>query len=207
MDPLASLLRPLVALINRQIQATTPARDICQEITGNVIAVRVSDSSLATYFHIGDNAITMTGRYEEEPDVVITGSLLSLARLATPSATEAIRDGSVELHGDARVAQSFQQLLRYARPDIEEELSSLFGDTAAHSMGNFARQAREWGIGARETMQQNISEYLQEESRAVPGRDEVDAFRHDVETLRDDVARFEARLNKLVVSRSAAGDS
>ena len=201
MDPLASLLRPLVALINRQIQATTPARDICQEITGNVVAVRMSDSSLATYFHIGDDAITMTGRYEEEPDVVITGSLLSLARLATPSATEAIRDGSVELHGDARVAQSFQQLLRYARPDIEEELSNLFGDTAAHSMGNFARQARDWGIGARDTMQQNISEYLQEESRAVPGRDEVDAFRHDVETLRDDVARFEARLNKLVVSR------
>jgi ubiquinone biosynthesis protein UbiJ len=207
MDPLATLLRPLVALINRQIQATTPARDICQEITGNVVAVRVSDSSLATYFHIGDDAITMTGRYEEEPDVVITGSLLSLARLATPSATEAIRDGSVELHGDARVAQSFQQLLRYARPDLEEELSNLFGDTAAHSMGNFARQAREWGIGARDTMQQNISEYLQEESRAVPARDEVDAFRRDVETLRDDVARFEARLNKLVVSRSAAGDS
>lgn len=207
MDPLASLLRPLVALINRQIQATTPAREICQEISGNVVAVRVSDSSLATYFHIGDDAITMTGRYQDEPDVVITGSLLSLARLATPSATEAIRDGSVELHGDARVAQSFQQLLRYARPDIEEELSNLFGDTAAHSMGNFARQAREWGIGARDTMQQNISEYLREESRAVPGRDEVDAFRHDVETLRDDVARFEARLNKLVVSRSAAGDS
>ena len=207
MDPLASLLRPLVALINRQIQATTPAREICQEISGNVVAVRVSDSSLATYFHIGDDAITMTGRYQDEPDVVITGSLLSLARLATPSATEAIRDGSVELHGDARVAQSFQQLLRYARPDIEEELSNLFGDTAAHSMGNFARQAREWGIGARDTMQQNISEYLREEGRAVPGRDEVDAFRHDVETLRDDVARFEARLNKLVVSRSAAGDS
>ena len=206
MDPLASLLRPLVVLINRQIQATTPARDICREITGNVVAVRVSDSSLATYFHIGDDAITMTGRYEEEPDVVISGSLLSLARLASSSATDAIRDGSVELHGDARVAQSFQQLLRYARPDIEEELSNLFGDTAAHSMGNFARSAREWSKGARETMQQNISEYLQEESRAVPARDEVNAFRHDVETLRDDVARFEARLNKLVVRRSAAGD-
>ena len=207
MDPLETLLRPLVALLNRQIQATTPARDICQEIAGNVVAVRVSDSSLATYFHIAEDAITLTGRYEEEPDVVISGSLLSLARLATPSATEAIRDGSVELHGDARVAQSFQQLLRYARPDIEEELSSLFGDTAAHSMGNFARRAGEWGKDARETLQQNISEYLQEESRAVPGRAEVDAFRHNVETLRDDVARFEARLNKIVVSRSAAEDN
>lgn len=203
MDPLETLLRPLVALMNRQIHATTPARDICREITGNVVAVRVSDSSLATYFHIGDDGVTMTGRYTEEPDVIITGSLLSLARLATPSATEAIRDGSVSLHGDARVAQSFQQLLHYSRPDIEEELSSLVGDSAAHSIGVFARRAREWGESARDTMQQNISEYLQEESRAVPSRQEVDVFRHDVATLRDDVARFEARLNRLIVSRAA----
>lgn len=203
MDPLATLLRPLVALINRQIRATTPAREICREIAGNVVAVRVNDSSLATYFHIEDDGITMTGRYSSEPQVVISGSLLSLAKLATPGATEAIRDGSVELHGDARVAQSFQQLLRYARPDIEEELSNLIGDAAANSIGNFARRARDWGENARQTMQQNISEYLQEESRAVPRRAEVDAFRDDVNTLRDDVARFEARLNKLVVNQSA----
>lgn len=203
MDPLAALLRPLVALINRQIRATTPAREICHEIAGNVVAVRVNDSSLATYFHIEDDGITMTGRYTSEPQVVISGSLLSLAKLATAGATEAIRDGSVELHGDARVAQSFQQLLRYARPDIEEELSNLIGDAAANSIGNFARRARDWGESARQTMQQNISEYLLEESRVVPSRDEVDAFRDAVNTLRDDVARFEARLNKLVVSQSA----
>jgi ubiquinone biosynthesis protein UbiJ len=201
MDPLETLLRPLVALINRQIQATTPAREVCAEITGNVVAVRVRDTALATYFHIGDDSLTMTGRYESEPDVVIQGSLLSLARLATPSATEAIRDGSVSLQGDAQVAQSFQQLLRYARPDLEEELSGIFGDAAAHSLGTFARRAREWGEGARETMQQNISEYLQEESRAIPGRHEVNRFQREVETLRDDVARFEARLNKSIASR------
>ena len=203
MDPLASLLRPLVALINRQIHATTPAREICHEIAGNVVAVRVNDSSLATYFHIEDDGITMTGRYTSEPEVVISGSLLSLAKLATDGATEAIRDGSVELHGDARVAQSFQQLLRYARPDIEEELSNIFGDAAASGIGNFARRARDWGKNARQTMHQNISEYLQEESRAVPSRDEVDVFSNDVNTLRDDVARFEARLNKLIAGRTA----
>jgi ubiquinone biosynthesis protein UbiJ len=203
MDPLATLLRPLVTLINRQIRATTPAQEICREIAGNVVAIRVSDSSLATYFHIQEDGITMTGRYTSEPEVVISGSLLSLAKLATPSATQAIRDGSVELHGDARVAQSFQQLLRYARPDIEEELSGLLGDAAANSIGNFARRARDWGENARQTMHQNISEYLQEESRAVPSRDEVSAFRDEVNTLRDDVARFEARLNKLVVSQTS----
>ena len=44
---------------------------------------------------------------------------------------------------------------------------------------------------------QNLSEYLQEESRAVPSRYEADRFRGRVDTLRDDVARFEARLKRL----------
>ena len=55
-------------------------------------------------------------------------------------------------------------------------------------------------------MRQNLSEYLQEESRAVPSRHEVDTFRQQVDTLRDDVARFEARLNWLAASRPATGD-
>ncbi len=207
MDPLETLLRPLVVLINRQVRATTPAREICQDIAGSVVAVRVKDSRLATYFHIRDDQITLTGRYTGEPDVVITGTLLALARLATPSATDAIRDGSVELHGDAHIAQQFQRLLRYARPDIEEELSMLLGDAAAQNLGDFARRVREWGKGARETMQQNISEYLQEESRAVPSQHEVELFRQNVNTLRDDVDRFEARLNRLQVGQTPDHDN
>ena len=206
MDPLETLLRPLVVLINRQIRATTPAREACQEIAASVIAIRVKNSALATYFHISEDEITLTGRYAEEPDVVITGSLLALTQLATPAAAEAIRDGTVELHGDARIAQSFERLLRYAKPDIEEELSVLLGDTAARNIGEFARRARKWGEDARETMQQNIREYLQEESRAVPSRQEIDDFRNNVHALRDDVARIEARLNRLIDSRSLKGE-
>jgi ubiquinone biosynthesis protein UbiJ len=71
------------------------------------------------------------------------------------------------------------------------------GDAAAHGVGEFVRGIGRWGREAGSTMQQNVGEYLQEEIRAVPGRHEVEAFRQDVRTLRDDVARFEARLNQL----------
>jgi ubiquinone biosynthesis protein UbiJ len=43
----------------------------------------------------------------------------------------------------------------------------------------------------------NIREYLQEESRDVPSRYEVDRFVSDVNALRDDVDRLEARINRL----------
>ena len=196
MNALESLIRPATAMINRQIAAKTPAREICEELDGRTFALRVRDSAIAIYLSIVDGRFIPSSDYVDEPDVVATGSLVSLARLAGPAGESLIREGAVELTGDAIVASRFRKLLQYGQPDIEEELSAFVGDAAAHGIGEFVRGVASWSREAGETMQQNIGEYLQEESRAVPGRHEVDAFRDDVNALRDDVARFEAKLRK-----------
>ena len=201
MNSLETLLRPFAALLNRQIQAQTPARDLCAELEDRVFAVRVGDTALVMYIIVGPGEILLTNEYSNDPDVVVTGSLMSLARLAGPDGERAIRDGAVDLTGDAELAQRFQNLLRYGRPDLEEELSGVVGDVVAHSIGDFARSVRRWGKDARSTLQQNVSEYLQEESRAVPSRYETDEFRKRVESLRDDVARVEARVKRLRAER------
>jgi len=46
-------------------------------------------------------------------------------------------------------------------------------------------------------MGDNIREYLQEESGEVPSRYEVERFTRQLEALRDDVARLEARVDRL----------
>ena len=79
----------------------------------------------------------------------------------------------------------------------ETEEAGLVGDVAAHGIGDAARSFGRWVTEARGTMRQNVSEYLQEESQAVPSRYEVERFRKRVYTLRDDVDRVEARLRRL----------
>ncbi len=197
MDALETLLRPLARHLNKNIQASTPARELCTELSGTVVAVRVRDTALATYFVVDEGALDVVTAYPREPDVVIQGSLITLARMAGQSREAAIRDGSLELSGDAEIASQFQQLLSHAKPDLEEELSGIVGDVAAHRLGELARGLGRWGREARSTMGANIREYLQEESRDAPSRYEVERFSADVSTLRDDVARLEARLNRL----------
>ncbi len=196
-DALESLLRPIAALLNRQIQSKTPARELCAELTDHVFALRVKNSALAMYIIVAPDQVILSSEYGDEPDVVISGSLLALARLAAPSGDTVVRGDAVELSGDVILARKFQSLLRYARPDFEEELSGLVGDAAAHGIGELLRSVSQWGREASSTLQQNVSEYLQEESRAVPSRYEADAFRDQVDHLRDDVARFEARLKQV----------
>jgi ubiquinone biosynthesis protein UbiJ len=196
-DPLELVLRPIANLLNRNIVATTPARELCEQLSGTIVAVRVRDTALAMYFAIGDSVVELSTDSDSEPDVVITGSLLTLARIAGTSGKQAIRDGSLELTGDVEAAQAFQTLLGFAAPDIEEELSGVIGDVAAHRLGETARGVRNWARAARSTMASNIREYVQEESRDVPSRYETDRFSSRVDSLRDDVDRLEARINRL----------
>ena len=56
---------------------------------------------------------------------------------------------------------------------------------------------RGWARDARATMEANVREYLQEESRELPSRYEIERFTRDLNVLRDDVERAEARLARL----------
>ena len=194
MNPLQALLQPVALVLNKNIRESTPARTLCGRLDGKVVAIRVRDTALAGYFTINEETVVLNAEHDAEPDVVITGSLMTLALLA---GEDSIRDGSLDLTGDAATAQAFQQLLAHAKPDIEEELSGIIGDTAAHGLGEIARGVGRWARQSRSIMHDNIREYLQEESRDVPSRYEVEQFSKDVNTLRDDVNRLAARLDRL----------
>jgi ubiquinone biosynthesis protein UbiJ len=197
MNPLEAALRPVASVLNRNIRETTPARELCDKLDGSVIAIRVRNTALATWFVVEDGELALTTEFDGEPDVVISGSLITLARLAGDVGMDALRKGELEMAGDAHTAERFQRLLGFARPDFEEELSGLVGDVAAHRIGEVARGVTGWARDARATMGANIREYLQEESRDAPSRYEAERFAAEVDTLRDDVDRLEARVARL----------
>ena len=196
-DPLEALLRPIAEVLNRNIAETTPARELATQLDGKTIAIRVRDTALAMYFVFDQDIVTLATEFDADPDVVITGSLVTLARMAGGAGAQAIRDGDIDLTGDAATAQRFQTLLDHAKPDVEEELSRVIGDVAAHQLAEFARGVGNWVRGARSTMGDNIREYLQEERRDLPTRYEVEQFSQQVGKLRDDVERIAARLKRL----------
>ena len=196
-DPLEALLRPIAEVLNRNIAETTPARELATQLDGKTVAIRVRDTALAMYFVFDQDTVTLATEFDADPDVVITGSLVTLARMAGGAGAQAIRDGDIDLTGDAATAQRFQTLLDHAKPDVEEELSRVIGDVAAHQLAEFARGVGNWVRDARSTMGDNIREYLQEESRDLPTRYEVEIFGQQVGELRDDVERIAARLKRL----------
>ena len=194
-------LTPLESILNRNIAGSAAARRLCKQLEGKVLALHVTSTTVSVFFRSEGDRMRIETTNVDPAAATLSGTPLALLRLAGPTPEAAIRGGSIHIEGDAEVAQAFSELLKQAQPDLEEELSRVIGDVAAHQVGNLARTALGFGKRAVDTFTQNVAEFLQEESRDVPTRMEIDEFYADVDKLRDDVARLEARL-ALLTSRA-----
>ncbi len=187
----------LEATLNRYLalDPETPAR--LAPLHGRVIGVEITIPELRVYFVPGPARIQVLGHYDGEPDCLLRGTPLSLARLGLGGKREdQLFSGQVEVTGSTEVAQQFGAALAHLDIDWEEQLSRLTGDPIAHQAGNLARGADRWLKGATATLTADLQEYLQEEARLLPTAYEVEAFGDDVDRLRDDVERLAARLQR-----------
>jgi ubiquinone biosynthesis accessory factor UbiJ len=196
------LLSPLQSLLNRTLADSTTATTLCRKLEGRVLAVNVTGLNLAIFCRSDGQKLTLSTTSDGKADATISGSPLALLGLVTKAPESQIRSGVVRIEGDAEAAQNFQSLLKAARPDLEEELSRLVGDVAAYQIGSLARGALNFGQKATRTFGQNLTEYLQEESRDLPTRLEVNEFTAGVDRIRDDVERAEAKLALIERSRT-----
>ena len=59
------------------------------------------------------------------------------------------------------------------------------------------RAAGRWGRQSADNLSLDLKEYLQEEARLLPSRYEIEEFLDQADTLRDDVERLAARVERL----------
>jgi ubiquinone biosynthesis protein UbiJ len=76
-------------------------------------------------------------------------------------------------------------------------LSRWIGDMPARRLSQMAKSVRTWARRARRTAGENIAEYLQEESRDLISKTELDEFLRGVDEVREAADRIAARLGRL----------
>ena len=104
---------------------------------------------------------------------------------------------AVRIEGSAELAETLGFVIRNLRWDIEEDLSRLVGDIAAHRIATGARELASWQRQATRNLAENLAEYFTQEQPLIARRDAITGFSGDVDRLRDDVARLEKRVLKL----------
>ncbi len=187
------LFEPLSTLLNRQVERSTPARDAIAELEGCTLGIRLKNTALSLFLAVREGRVEISRSYDEVPDVVLETTPLGLAEMAQGT----LSGGRMAMTGDPVVAQHFQILLQHTRPDWEEELSRVFGDVAAHHVGNVVRGLLDFGQRAAESLSRSTAEFVQEERRDIAAPSEIADFREKVEAVAARVAELASRVDRL----------
>lgn len=145
-------------------------------------------------FAIGPEGEVTPAARDAPPDVTMT---------VTPGVVLRVlgRDESVwneiPVTGDTDFATVLHQIWRNLRWDIEEDLSHIFGDIAAHRMVETGKMLDRWGAQSLESIARSFTEYWTEERPLIAARVDIERFTRDVDEIRDDVARLEKRIEQL----------
>ncbi|HEX19826.1 MAG TPA: sterol-binding protein, partial [Acidiferrobacteraceae bacterium] len=131
-------------------------------------------------------------------DVTIGGDIPVFTKLVFgESLPSGFGAGELQIAGDFDLGHRFKKILDQVEIDWEEELSHYVGDVMAHKLSLMLRDTRSWVRHARQTLMQDVAEYLQEETRDLPKQREVDAFIRGVDEIRSDTERMQQRIQRL----------
>jgi ubiquinone biosynthesis protein UbiJ len=166
-------------------------------LAGKVVAVELHGVNLTLFLALQTDRIEVRGEHAGAADARLSGTPLAFARLGLSGDRAALHSGDVQISGDTDLGQKLRDILAAMDIDWEEHLSRFTGDVVAHQAGNAARASQRWAQQSSAALLQDAGEYLKYERELLPDRAQVETFIQQVDVLRDDVERLEARVQRL----------
>ena len=189
----ALLPHPATRAVNHVLRSAPVALERLRRHAGRTAAFHVGPVTLA--FTVQTTGEVTAALPDASRDLTVRLSPFLLPRLA---ARDEAAYREIEMQGDMELAQEVSFLARHLTWDVEEDLSRVVGDIAAHRMVAGARGLARWGREAVLRTAQGAAEYWTEESPLIASRVKIEGFVRDVSELRDAVERLEKRLERVV---------
>lgn len=189
-------------LLNKIILLDPESKNRLSKLDGKVVTIALNMlDGINFQLHFNAHEIELQTSDFKKADTVITGTPLSLLHLSlSPTNRKKFFSEDVSIEGNIELGQEVIALFDELDIDWEEYASKWIGDVPAHNIGRFAKKIRKFSKNLRETLYQNINEYTHEEIHLFPPREELQNFFQDVDVLRMDVDRLDARIHHLIKS-------
>ncbi|WP_318437428.1 ubiquinone biosynthesis accessory factor UbiJ [Photobacterium leiognathi] len=184
--------------LNQLIKDDADSQRRLTRLRGKVISVKLNEFNKTMYF-VFSHQIDVLAGFEGEVDCQLALNLSVLPELRQQAnLTQLIKADKLALDGDLQLAQYFSSLLSGLKPDFEDKLSEYTGDVVAHTLVSSVKSGSRFIRQGIKNRQRDLAEVITEEWRLLPQPLEMMHFCDQVDDLKSDVARFEARLNQLL---------
>src|SRR5476649_1771919 len=177
---------PTTAALNHLLRSASWARERLQPFAGKIAR-----------FELAPFTVTLT--------ILDSGEVADAPAAAAPDASFTLTPGialrmlagdsdawqKVAGAGDTALAREILYIAQNLSWDVEEDLSRVFGDIAAHRMVKAANELKRWQRDSADSFARAAAAYWTEERRLIAAKQDVECFVREVDNLRDDVARLE----------------
>jgi len=193
-----ALTEILERALNSYLGSALHSRELLAPIVGKIIAFHLKPWGSFIYLCPTESNVQVLTDLSEPPDVTLSGTLSAFAKLGWSGASrQSLATGEIEIEGDLDTARHFQNLFAQLDLNLEVLLARYLGSSFASNSLNLLSNGIAWTRHAADTLQQNLAEYWQEETRELPTQIEADAFYREVDRIREDSDRLEARIARL----------
>lgn len=192
-------LKALQIAINQALSLDEHMPEKLLKLQDKVLEMNVMPLGVRFFIQCHNGAIQLLDEYDGHADTIIHSNPIGLIRLSLLPASKArsLFNDKIRMSGDVELGQQVKKLFDEMDIDWEGHLAHFTGDVIAHQIGSFLRKGISFKKQVNDSMKQNITEYLQEELRVLPSKNELDDFFNDVDELAMNTERLQAHINQL----------
>lgn len=196
----------LETAVNRALSLDPGGLRRTASLQGKVFHFGCLSPELDIYLLPEADQLKLMGFWDGEVTTSIRGTASDFAALASASdPTAALINGDLELVGESAPLIELQKILASLDMDWEAPLVNTFGDIVGHQLAQALRGLFSWGQQASTSIARQLEEFIHEEARLAPPRQELEDFYQDLQQLNQRVDRLQARIQKFSQRLAARG--
>jgi ubiquinone biosynthesis protein UbiJ len=193
-----ALLAALERVLNQALALDPESHRALGQLEGRVFALNCTAPSFQAYLMPGIDGVQLAGRWDGEVTTRVSGKASDFAEVATaddPAA--ALINGGLTLEGNSSALLELQRILAALDLDWEAPLVEHLGDVTGHQLAEGLRGLFSFGRQARASLERQLDEFIHEEARLSPPRQELEDFFADVGQLAERSERLASRIERL----------
>lgn len=201
----ATALASIERAINTTLATDPASQQQLAKHAGRLTALRVSFPPMSLFILIVEDGVELYHHSDAQPDVSIAGHPLDLAATLLNWRTRpALIGGPISISGNQQLLQDLQRIAQQLDIDWGALLAPITGNEIAQQLDHGARRLFGWARQTASRLTEQLGDYVGNESGLLPERRQVYEFGQDVDALRLDVDRLEARIGRLNAMLSPA---
>lgn len=194
------LLASLNKAINAYLDLDPESSQRIRKLQGKAITIEFLPFNFIFQCAFDEKGMHLQSHNNLETDTTLRGTPIQmLGMVLTKDNRHRFFAEDLRIEGDAEFGQRVVELFDHLRIDWEEYMSHFIGDVPAYHVNHFLKNVSAWLNTTQKSVVGNINEYIHEEASWLPAREALNDFFIEIDNLRMDTDRMEAKLKNLLM--------